>query len=441
MKERPVIIGAGPAGLFCAYYLAVRGFEPIVLERGRSVSERKKDIDRFWQTGVLDPESNVQFGEGGAGTFSDGKLNTLTKDRSGRNKEVLRLFVRMGAKESILYEQKPHLGTDVLFEVIANLRNEIIRLGGEVRFCSRAEELITVKDHLNGIKLSDGNIIKSRHCVLAIGHSARDTFEMLLHKKVSMEPKNFAVGFRVQHPQQMINESQYGTAWAQFPAAAYKLTAQTSGGRGVYSFCMCPGGYVVNASSEAGLLAVNGMSYSRRDGENANSAVIVSVTPEDFPDKDVLGGMHFQRMIEKRAFEAGCGRIPLQLYKDFKDNICSEKTGEIFPAVKGQYSFGNLRNILPDELNEAFIEGMEQFGHKIKGFDRDDVILAGVESRTSSPVRIKRDENLMSNIRGLYPCGEGAGYAGGITSAAADGIFIAEQIIKDHKPAFSKRII
>ena len=436
MKKRPVIIGAGPAGLFCAYYLAVRGFRPIILERGKSVAERKADIDHFWETGILDPESNVQFGEGGAGTFSDGKLNTLTKDKSGRNKEVLRLFVQMGAKESILYEQKPHLGTDVLFEVIANLRNEIIRLGGEVRFCTKAEGLVIRKDQIEGVTLSDGTVLETEHCILAIGHSARDTFEMLLQKEVQMEPKSFAVGFRVQHPQQMINESQYAKAWEQFPAASYKLTAQTSSDRGVYSFCMCPGGYVVNASSEKGYLAVNGMSYSGRDGKNANSAIIVSVTPEDFPSKDALGGIRFQRMIEKKAFEAANGKIPIQLLGDFKKNTCSEKAGNIGVEVKGQYAFANLRQILPEECNIAFLEGMENFGHKIQGFDSDDVIMAGVESRTSSPVRITRDEDLMSNIKGLYPCGEGAGYAGGITSAAADGIFVAEKIIHKYQPLF-----
>lgn len=434
LKKKPVIIGTGPAGLFCGYYLALRGFQPILLERGSQVEKRKAAIETYWQSGVLNPECNVQFGEGGAGTFSDGKLNTLTKDKSGRNHEVLRLFVKMGAKESILYEQKPHLGTDVLFEIIRKMREEIIRLGGTFFFDTKAEEILVKDGKLFGVRLGDDTVIETEHCVLATGHSARDTFLMLQKKGISMEAKSFAVGFRLQHPQEMIDRMQYGSAKDQFPPASYKVTAKAGDGRGVYSFCMCPGGYVVNASSEEGHLAVNGMSYSKRDGKNANSAIIISVTPEDYPEKGALGGISFQRMIEKRAYELCSGKIPVQLYGDFVKNIPSIELGDIAAEMKGEYALSNLRGILPEALNQAFMEGMEQLGHKIKGFDRADAVMAGIESRTSSPVRIHRDERLMSNVYGLYPCGEGAGYAGGITSAAADGIFVAEQITKTFFP-------
>lgn len=436
LGQRPVIVGTGPAGLFCGYFLAARGFCPILIERGSAVEKRKADIEKYWECGILDTESNVQFGEGGAGTFSDGKLNTLTKDKSGRNKEVLRLFVKMGAPPSILYEQKPHLGTDVLCELVRNFRQEIIRLGGEVYFDKKVEELLVENGSLKGVRLSDGTVAEGDVCVLATGHSARDTFQMLYEKGIFMEPKSFAVGFRVQHPQEMIDNMQYGGTNGHFPPASYKVTAKTSGGRGVYSFCMCPGGYVVNASSESGMVAVNGMSYHKRDGRNANSAIIVSVTPEDYPGEGALCGIAFQRTLEKRAYEAAEGKIPVQLYGDFVDGKKSIQSGKIGVEVKGQYAFSNLRHILPEELNRAFMEGMEQFGRKIKGFDGKDTVMAGIESRTSSPVRIVRDGQLMSNIRGVYPCGEGAGYAGGITSAAADGIYVAEQIVKTYFPDF-----
>lgn len=435
LSERPIIIGTGPAGLFCGYFLALRGFKPLLLERGLNVEKRKEDVEKFWETGVLDTESNVQFGEGGAGTFSDGKLNTMTKDKIGRNKAVLELFVQMGADEKILYQQKPHIGTDQLLGIVENIRNEIIRLGGEVRFESKMEEILTKDGSLYAVKLADGTELPGRLCILATGHSARDTFQMLLHKEVAMEAKSFAVGFRVQHSQEMINKSQYGTCEAKLPAANYKVTAQTKSGRGVYSFCMCPGGYVVNASSEEGGVCVNGMSYSGRDGANANSAIIVSVTPEDFDKKDALSGVRFQRQLEEKAFSLAKGKIPVQLYGDFKENKESTKVLGTSVEVKGEYALTNLRPILPEALNEAFVEGMTGIGRKIKGFDAEDVILCGVESRTSSPLRILRNETLMSNIEGLYPCGEGAGYAGGITSAAVDGIRVAEQIVSTYDPS------
>ena len=437
IENRPVIIGLGPAGLFCGYYLAKAGFQPILLERGADVDTRMKDVERFWQDGVLKPDSNVQFGEGGAGTFSDGKLNTLVKDKDGRNMAVLKTFVEFGAKESILYEAKPHIGTDVLCGIVKQMRQEIIRLGGEVRFGSKVTELQLQGDRITGVIINGEEQLACEQVVLAIGHSARDTFDMLYEKQVPMEAKSFAVGLRVEHPQTMINISQYGMADpGALGAAPYKVTAQTSVGRGVYSFCMCPGGYVVNASSEPGRLAVNGMSYSGRNGENANSAIIVSVTPEDFGSDHPLAGIAFQRKLEERAYELGQGRIPVQRYGDFKN--CVERQGEavevaerasvISPQNKGGYVYADVSRILPLECNQAFVEGMTRFGCMIPGFDREDALLSGVESRTSSPVRIHRDDTLQSAVRGLYPCGEGAGYAGGITSAAMDGIRVAEAV-------------
>ena len=432
-KSRPVIVGAGPAGLFCAYYLAKAGAKPIVLERGKSVQERTVDVERFWETGKLEPNSNVQFGEGGAGTFSDGKLNTLVKDKDGRNRAVLETFVRFGAKESILYDAKPHIGTDVLAKVVTNLRNEILRLGGEVRFNAQVTDILIENQILKGVMINGSETLACSEIVLAIGHSARDTFEMLLQKGLEMEAKPFAVGFRVEHPQDMINLSQYGMADpGELGAAPYKVTAKASNGRGVYSFCMCPGGYVVNASSEEGRLAVNGMSYSDRSGKNANSASIVAVTPEDYPNDGPLSGIAFQRALEEKAYRLGEGKIPVQRYGAYKasgDNVL-EETSELMPCTKGAYKWADLRDLLPKECRKAFLEGMTQFGRQIKGFDRDDAILLGVESRTSSPVRILRDDELSACIQGIYPCGEGAGYAGGITSAAMDGLRVAEEIVK-----------
>lgn len=437
-----VIAGMGPAGLFCGYFLALHGYRPILLERGSCVEKRRKDVEEFWETGLLKPDSNVQFGEGGAGTFSDGKLNTLVKDKDGRNGVVLETFVKFGAKESIRYEAKPHIGTDVLSRVVSNMREEIIRLGGRVRFESQVTELLTEDGQVSGVRINGEEILPCGQLVLAIGHSARDTFEMLYEKKLPMEAKAFAVGFRVEHPQRMINESQYGTACPEETgAASYKVTARAGNGRAVYSFCMCPGGYVVNASSEEGHTAVNGMSYSGRNGSRANSAIIVSVTPEDFGSEHPLAGISFQRELERRAWEAGQGKIPVQCYGAFREEVKGEHFGAetepqlpLLPACKGQYTCASLSRILPQECNEAFLDGMEAFGKQIQGFDRPDTLLLGVESRTSSPVRILRDESLQSAVRGLYPCGEGAGYAGGITSAAMDGIRVAEQIAAQFMP-------
>lgn len=443
--EHPVIVGMGPAGLFCGYVLAKAGFRPILLERGKCVEERSRDVEAFWETGRLNTESNVQFGEGGAGTFSDGKLNTLIKDKYGRNKEVLRIFVKHGAPEEILYDYKPHIGTDILKEIVRSMREEILALGGEVRFETKVTDLRIADGRIKGLVLNGEEELPAEHVVLALGHSARDTFSMLFNQKVAMEAKPFAIGMRVEHPQELINLSQYGKKEAgALGNAIYKLTAETSEKRGVYTFCMCPGGYVVNASSEEGRLAVNGMSYSGRNSANANSAVIITITPEDYADsKDPLSGVAFQRKLEEKAYQIGNGKVPVERYGSFKRAILGTKwqedtdkqeaagTEKFTPCIKGQWTEAPVHEILPDALNRAFVEGMEAFGGKIRGFNGDEVFVEGIESRTSSPVRILRTESAQSPaVEGLYPCGEGAGYAGGITSAAMDGIFVAEQLAR-----------
>lgn len=443
--HRPVIVGFGPAGMFCGLMLARAGFSPLILERGEDVDSRTQKVEAFWRGGELNPESNVQFGEGGAGTFSDGKLNTLVKDPSGRNKKVLEILAEAGADPSITYVNKPHVGTDVLSRVVKNIRQEIIRLGGEIRFGCKLTDFSEAGGRLISVTVSqreEGGFyreetIPAQAVVLAIGHSARDTFRMLSEKSLDLQAKAFAVGLRIQHPQKQINFSQYGMEEpGSLGAASYKLTKQTSSGRGIYSFCMCPGGFVVNASSETGRLAVNGMSNHDRAGTNANSALIVTVTPEDFPNPGPLGGVEFQRRLEEAAFNCGKGKIPVQLYGDFKAGTLSRAFGDVEPAFKGGYSFGNLREVLNPSLTDAMTEGIDSFGRIIDGFDRPDAILAGIESRTSSPVRIPRTPELESAVRGLYPCGEGAGYAGGITSAAMDGIRTAEMIVTRFSPSF-----
>ncbi len=434
MTNRPVIVGTGPAGLFCGIMLAKSGYRPLLLERGEDVDSRQVAVEAFWNGESLKTDSNVQFGEGGAGTFSDGKLNTLVKDPLMRNRKVLELFVEFGADPSILYVNKPHIGTDVLSGIVKRMRQEIIRLGGEVRFNSLVTDVLIRDYNICAIRVNDEEEIPVDTLILAIGHSARDTFQVLEQKGVPMEAKAFAVGLRIQHPQEEINRSQYGLSDHQVLGAAdYKLTHQCKNGRGVYTFCMCPGGYVVNASSEAKRLAVNGMSYQKRDGINANSALIVTVTPEDFGGNSPLAGIAYQRKLEEAAYTQGKGSIPVQLYGDFKNNCSSGSFGDVKPAFKGSYEFTNLRGIVPDYISDSIIEGVEAFERKIRGFRRQDAILAGVESRTSSPVRITRDESLESRIKGLYPCGEGAGYAGGITSAAMDGIKVAEAIASRYK--------
>ena len=462
LEKRPVIIGSGPAGLFCAYMLAEHGYRPIVLERGENVETRKKDVEEFWKSGALKSNSNVQFGEGGAGTFSDGKLNTLIKDKDGKNQKVLSIFVENGAPEKILYDGKPHIGTDILITVVRNMRERIEKWGGEFRFGNQVVDFEIKDEKLSALvvknKEAECYTLETDHAVLAIGHSARDTFETLLKREVPMEAKCFAVGLRVEHPQELIQNALYGETTVELPAAAYKLTAKTSFGRGVYSFCMCPGGYVVNASSEEGRTAVNGMSYSGRDGKNANSAIIVSVTPEDFGAEGPLAGIAFQRKLEEKAFQVGQGKVPVERYGDFKKEVLEKQkknemqnpsrvekvqAGEetvwenFSPQIKGQYQFSKVSEIMPKELNEAFVEGMEHFEKIIPGFADHRVFLDGIESRTSSPVRIHRDETNQSKVRGIYPCGEGAGYAGGITSAAMDGMKIAEGIAREYKPLYT----
>lgn len=437
-KTRPIIIGSGPAGLFCAYFLAKCGLCPIVLERGKDVDKRTKDVETFWETGILAPDSNVQFGEGGAGTFSDGKLNTLIKDKNGRSKEVLRIFVQAGAPEEILYEAKPHIGTDILRKVVRNMRNEIISDGGEFRFESKVTDMVIQSDRIKEIIINDKEHLCADIVVLAIGHSARDTFEMLYEHHIPMSAKPFAVGLRVEHPRKMINRIQYGVEESPYlHAADYKLTAQTTDRRGVYSFCMCPGGYVVNASSEEGKLAVNGMSYHGRAGDNSNSAIIVTVTPEDFESDHPLSGIAFQRKLEEKAYQIGNGHVPVESYGDFKLALTGQKNGEslirsdypdFLPKIKSGYCFSAVHDILPKVLCSSIVEGMEKFGRILPGFSDSLVYVSGIESRTSSPVKIPRDETGESVLKGLYPCGEGAGYAGGITSAAMDGILIAEKI-------------
>lgn len=455
LSHRPIIVGTGPAGLFCGYMLARAGYQPLLLERGQDVKTRLEDVERFWQDGVLNPASNVQFGEGGAGTFSDGKLTTSVKDPCGRQREVLRIFVEAGAPEEILYDAKPHIGTDILCRVVENLRNKITAWGGEVRFASQVTSLLIENDKIRGVEV-EGKRIESEVVILAIGHSARDTFQMLYDRKVPMEPKAFAVGLRMEHPRKLIDRLQYGENASSLPAAPYKVTAKTRNSRGVYSFCMCPGGFVVNASSEPEMTAVNGMSYSGRDGKNSNSAMIVTLTPKDYGGTGPLAGVAFQRELEKKAYKTGGGDVPVERYGDFKRAVLAsgtetddmenlflekaEKDGlqerypDFLPAIKGKWRFAPVHDILPDFLNQALVEGIDLIGQSISGFNDSDAFLSGVESRTSSPVRILRDDTGQSTLRGLYPCGEGAGYAGGITSAAMDGILIAEKVASLYHP-------
>ena len=427
-KNKPIIVGTGPAGLFAAYTLVEQGIKPIIIERGEKVEDRVKTIENFWETGKLNTNSNVQFGEGGAGTFSDGKLNTLVKDKAFRGKKVFEIFVDNNAPKEIMYENKPHIGTDILREIIINMRNKIISMGGEFRYNTCLTNININNNKIESIEVNNNEIIPCDNLILAIGHSARDTFEMLYNKGLEMHAKPFAVGVRIEHPQEMINISQYGEKYYKLlPPASYKLTYTTKENRGVYSFCMCPGGYVVNASSEQEKLVVNGMSNYKRDTTNANSALVVTVSPKDFGEHP-LSGIKFQRELESIAYKKGNGKIPLQLYKDYILNKESTSFKNVHPVTKGDYTFSNINDILPNYINDSLKEAIEYFGTKINGYNREDAILLGVESRTSSPVQIKRDENLLSNIEGIYPCGEGAGYAGGITTAAMDGIKVAENL-------------
>ncbi len=435
LSERPVIVGCGPAGLFAGYLLALAGYRPLIIDRGDPAEVRARKVEDFWKGGSLDTESNVQFGEGGAGTFSDGKLNTSVKDPGYRARFIKETFVKHGASPDILTDQKPHVGTDVLVPVLISMRKAIEEMGGEYRFRTRFEGYREAGGRLTGIYVNGGELIPANVCVLAPGHSARDTFFVLAELALPMEAKPFACGVRIEHPQAMIDLSQYGRARGALPPAAYKLTHQAADGRGVYSFCMCPGGYVVNASSEAGMLAVNGMSYSGRGSENANSALIVSVNPRDYTAEDwkgpaALAGIPFQRKLEALAWRAGEGRIPQQLFADFRQGTASSGPGGFVSVNRGGGKFGRVDDILPDFMTRDIVEGVEAFGRRIEGFDRADAIISGTESRSSSPVRILRDSRYVSAVDGLFPCGEGAGYAGGIISAAMDGMRVAEAISK-----------
>lgn len=433
-REKIVVVGAGPAGLFCAYYLSLCGLHPVLIERGAPMEERTGDVERFWKEGMLCPDSNVSFGEGGAGTFSDGKLNTGVKDRTGRKQFVLESFVRFGAGEDILYDAKPHIGTDVLRDVIVAMRRELQAKGCEIRFYTKLTEIQTEEGQVSGVQLMTDKGSETISCdrlILAIGHSARDTFRMLKGQGIAMSPKAFAMGVRVQHKQGDIDRAQYGIEDERLPASPYKLTGKTKDQRGVYSFCMCPGGYVVNASSEPGGLVVNGMSDAGRDSGYANSAIVVTVEPEDFPNEDCLAGVAFQQTYEKLAYDLCQGKIPVQCLGDFCRNQRTKETGRIKPCVRGNWEFANLRKALPKFVIDGMIDGMGQFSEKIQGFAQEDTLLLGLESRTSSPVRIERNKDFESlTLQRLYPCGEGAGYAGGIMSAAMDGLRVAMQIQK-----------
>jgi hypothetical protein len=435
LSTRPLIIGAGPAGLFAAFLLCECGYEPVMIERGAPVEERTRDVLAFWESGVLDTESNVQFGEGGAGTFSDGKLNTAVKDPALRNPFVIETFIRFGAPEAIRYEGKPHIGTDILSTVIVNMRNYLLAHGCEIHYHTCASKFVCSQRAGNAspkvkVCCTNGMEFETETVILAIGHSARDTFAALQDAGLPMTAKNFAVGFRVEHPQIMIDRERYGADRGRLPAAPYKLTSNFPNGRGVYSFCMCPGGYVVNSSSEEGGLVVNGMSYSGRNGKNANSAIIISVDPKDFGADDALAGIRFQRRLEQQAYRLCDGKIPQQLFGDYCSNRSTTSFGSFASEIKGAGAFANLRGLFTDDMEQSFCAGMEHFAKIIPGFDRADAILSGVESRTSSPVRMLRDEHFESALNGIYPCGEGAGYAGGIMSAAMDGLKVAEAIIR-----------
>ena len=427
-EKRPVVVGFGPAGMFAALILAEAGLRPIVLERGEDAQTRHEKVQKFWETGELDPRSNVQFGEGGAGTFSDGKLNTgVNNPRIGW---ILNQFVKFGARENILYDAKPHVGTDVLLTVVQNLRGWIISLGGEVRFNSQVANIRSDNGRLTALELVDGSVVECDHAIFAIGHSARDTFQMLHHKGIPMEAKPFAIGVRIEHKQSAIDEAQYGCVNPVLPPADYKLVKHLEDDT-VYTFCMCPGGYVVAAASEGGGVVTNGMSYVDRDGENANAALLVTVNPRDYNGDSPLAGMYLQRDIEWQAYDvAGGGYFaPAQLVGDFLADRPSTGPRSVQPTYRPGVTWCDLREVLPPRIVKALKEALPQLDDNLKGFADPDAVLTAPETRSSSPVRIIRGEDRQSALKGLYPCGEGAGYAGGIMSAAIDGIHCAEAVI------------
>ena len=438
LKSRPIVIGFGPAGIFAALILAQAGYKPIVLERGKAVKERTKDTWGLWRKNTLNPESNVQFGEGGAGTFSDGKLWSQIKDPNHYGRKVLQEFVAAGAPPEILYLSHPHIGTFRLVGMVETMRKSIIARGGEIRFECRVADIEIENNAIKGVVLANGEHIASNHVILAVGHSARDTFEMVHRKGIFVEAKPFSIGFRIEHPQSLIDKARYGSSYSEdliskLGAAEYKLVHHASNGRSVYSFCMCPGGTVVAAASEEGRVVTNGMSQYSRNERNANAGIVVGITPEvDFPDNP-LAGMELQRQLESHAYVLGGSNYaaPAQLIGDFLANKPSEQFGQVVPSYTPGVHLTNLDSTLPAFAIEAIREAIPVFAKQVKGYDLADGLLTGVETRTSSPIRIKRDDNSLQSIntKGLYPCGEGAGYAGGILSAGVDGIRVAEAVM------------
>ena len=431
---RPLVIGAGPCGLFAALLLAQMGFRPIILERGKQVRQRTKDTWGLWRKNVLMPESNVQFGEGGAGTFSDGKLYSQVKDPRHLGRKVMTEFVKAGAPEEILTEAHPHIGTFRLVPMLGHMRQTIEALGGEYRFQSKVTDLVMQDGQIGGVILENGETILSNHVVLAVGHSARDVFEMLLARGVALEAKPFSIGFRIEHPQSLIDKARFGASKKELGAAEYRLVHHAANGRSVYSFCMCPGGTVVAAASEPGRVVTNGMSQYSRNERNANAGIVVGITPEDYPNASPLGGVALQRHWEAQAFIAGGGTYaaPAQRVGDFIAGRASTALGSVVPSYRPGVTPTDLASCLPDYAIAAIREALTAFGKQIKGFDMEDAVLTGVETRTSSPVRIRRGDDFQSiNLCGLYPAGEGAGYAGGILSAGIDGIKVAEAVALD----------